>query len=56
MRPGLTGLWQVSGRSDTSYKQRVELDARYVRERTLAMDVRILLRTPIAVLRRDGAC
>ncbi len=56
VRPGLTGLWQVSGRSDTSYKQRVELDARYVRERSLGMDVRILLRTPIAVLRRDGAC
>ncbi|MES2712406.1 MAG: sugar transferase [Pseudomonadota bacterium] len=56
VRPGLTGLWQVSGRSGTSYKQRVELDARYVRERSLAMDVKILLRTPIAVLRRDGAC
>ncbi len=55
VRPGLTGLWQISGRSDTSYRQRVDLDARYVRERSLAMDVKILLRTPIAVLRRDGA-
>ncbi|MBR0657126.1 sugar transferase [Plastoroseomonas arctica] len=56
VRPGLTGLWQVSGRSDTSYRQRVELDARYVRERSLGLDVKILLRTPVAVLRRDGAC
>jgi exopolysaccharide production protein ExoY len=56
VRPGLTGLWQVSGRSGTSYKQRVELDARYVHERSLGMDIRILLRTPVAVLRRDGAC
>ena len=55
VRPGLTGLWQISGRSDTSYQQRVELDARYVRERSLGMDVGILLRTPVAVLRRDGA-
>jgi lipopolysaccharide/colanic/teichoic acid biosynthesis glycosyltransferase len=55
VRPGLTGLWQISGRSDTSYRQRIDLDARYVRERSLALDVKILLRTPVAVLRRDGA-
>jgi len=55
VRPGVTGLWQVSGRSDTSYRERVELDARYVRERSLGLDVKILLKTPVAVLRRDGA-
>jgi lipopolysaccharide/colanic/teichoic acid biosynthesis glycosyltransferase len=55
VRPGLTGLWQVSGRNDTSYAERVALDVRYVAEATLLDDLRILLRTPIAVLRRRGA-
>jgi exopolysaccharide production protein ExoY len=55
VRPGLTGLWQVSGRNDTSYAERVALDMRYVAEATLLDDLRILLRTPIAVLRRRGA-
>lgn len=43
--PGCTGLWQVSGRSSLSFEQMVELDLRYVRERSLGMDFRILLRT-----------
>lgn len=54
-RPGLTGLWQVSGRSDTSYETRVALDAKYVTERTFSMDMKILLLTIPAVLRRSGA-
>ena len=56
VRPGLTGLWQVGGRSDTSYALRVELDRRYVQTWTLWLDFLILLRTLPAVLRRDGAC
>jgi Undecaprenyl-phosphate galactose phosphotransferase WbaP len=55
VRPGITGLWQVSGRNDTSYEQRVRLDVGYVARASLAEDVRILLATPIAVLRRRGA-
>lgn len=55
VRPGLTGLWQVSGRNDTSYAERVALDVHYVAEATLLDDLRILLRTPLAVLRRRGA-
>lgn len=43
--PGCTGLWQVSGRSSLTFEQMVELDLRYVRERSLGMDMRILLRT-----------
>ena len=43
--PGCTGLWQVSGRSSLTFEQMVELDLRYVRERSLAMDFIILLRT-----------
>ena len=55
VRPGLTGLWQISGRNDTSYAERVALDVHYVAEATLLDDLRILLRTPLAVLRRRGA-
>ncbi len=53
--PGATGLWQISGRSETSYQQRVELDTRYVREWTLLWDLEILVKTLPAVLRRRGA-
>ena len=55
VRPGLTGLWQVSGRSDTSYKQRVQLDCWYVRNWSLWHDTAILLKTVPAVLKRQGA-
>jgi lipopolysaccharide/colanic/teichoic acid biosynthesis glycosyltransferase len=45
VRPGLTGLWQVSGRNNLSYPERVRLDVRYSRRRNLMMDLRISLRT-----------
>ncbi len=53
--PGLTGLWQISGRTDTSYEERVRLDTRYVREWTLAGDVAIIFKTLPAVISRRGA-
>lgn len=53
--PGLTGLWQVSGRSDTSYDERVTLDMQYIHNWTLWTDVKILFRTPLVILRGDGA-
>ena len=53
--PGITGLWQVSGRNDTSYAQRVALDERYVERRSLSVDLWILLRTVKVVLSREGA-
>jgi len=53
-RPGVTGLWQVSGRNRLGYDDRIQLDLMYVTSPSLATDVRILLRTPSAVLRRDG--
>jgi Undecaprenyl-phosphate galactose phosphotransferase WbaP len=56
VRPGLTGLWQVSGRSDTSYAQRVALDVAYVSRPSIWQDIAILARTPMAVLSRRGAC
>ena len=55
VKPGITGLWQVSGRSDVSFEQRVELDMEYVRHWTIWMDIKILLMTVPAVLHRRGA-
>src|SRR6185437_3769003 len=55
VRPGVTGLWQVSGRSDTTYARRVQLDVRYVASWSLLEDISILLRTIPAVLLRRGA-
>ncbi len=54
-RPGLTGLWQVSGRSDTGYRQRVILDRCYVRNWSIICDIGIILRTIPAVLRAGGS-
>ena len=54
-RPGMTGLWQVSGRSDVGYGERVALDARYVERWSLALDITILARTPVAVVAGSGA-
>ncbi len=54
-KPGITGLWQVSGRSNTSYEHRVQLDVWYVRNWTLWHDIAILLKTVPAVLLKDGA-
>jgi len=54
-RPGLTGLWQVSGRSDTTYQKRVQLDTWYVKNWTLWHDIAILAKTVPAVLDRTGA-
>ncbi|MGH1480279.1 MAG: undecaprenyl-phosphate galactose phosphotransferase WbaP [Geminicoccales bacterium] len=54
-KPGLTGLWQVSGRSDVTYRQRVHLDSWYVRNWSLWCDLVILIKTPKAVLKGFGA-
>lgn len=53
--PGLTGLWQVSGRNRLSFAERVRLDVRYVQEWSLWQDIKILVRTIGVVVRRDGA-
>ena len=55
VRPGITGLWQVSGRSDTSYRRRVAMDVLYVRSRTLRLNSMIIVRTLPAVLRQHGS-
>lgn len=55
VKPGITGLWQVSGRNDVSYRTRVALDCVYARERNLLMDGYIILSTVPAVLARKGS-
>jgi exopolysaccharide production protein ExoY len=55
-RPGLTGLWQVTGRSSTDFANRVSLDSHYVRHWSLIADVVILARTTVAVMRLDEVC
>ncbi|ADP78255.1 sugar transferase [Pseudofrankia inefficax] len=55
VRPGLTGLWQVSGRSDLDWDEAVRLDLRYVENWSLALDLIILWRTLFAVVKREGA-
>ena len=55
VRPGLTGLWQVSGRSDISYKDRVSLDTHYIRNYSIWLDLQILWRTLPAVIKGKGA-
>jgi len=56
VKPGVTGLWQVSGRSDLTYEQRVALDCEYVKNWSLLLDLKILLRTFASVVNQDGAC
>jgi exopolysaccharide biosynthesis polyprenyl glycosylphosphotransferase len=53
--PGLTGLWQISGRSDLSWEESLRLDLRYVDNWSIALDLSILWRTAAAVLKRSGA-
>jgi len=55
VRPGVTGIWQVSGRNNLTFHQRVELDAGYAKNASLFEDMCILLRTPKAVIFRKGA-
>jgi lipopolysaccharide/colanic/teichoic acid biosynthesis glycosyltransferase len=54
-KPGITGLWQVSGRSRVTFDEMVRLDLRYARDCSPWMDIKILLRTPIAVVLGEGA-
>ena len=55
VRPGLTGLWQVSGRSGLDFREMLELDRRYALDHGPALDARILLTTPVALVRKPAA-
>lgn len=55
VKPGLTGIWQVSGRSDTTYDERVAFDMEYVTTRNTFKDLYIIFMTAVKVLKREGA-
>lgn len=53
--PGLTGYWQANGRSDTTYEERVQMDMYYIKNRSIFMDIKIILKTFISVIKKEGA-
>lgn len=55
VKPGLTGLWQISGRSNLSFPERVALDASYAQKRSILYDLLIIIKTPYVVLTNKGA-
>jgi lipopolysaccharide/colanic/teichoic acid biosynthesis glycosyltransferase len=55
IKPGITGLWQVTGRSRIRFDDMVRLDLKYARAWSLWLDIKILVRTPMAVFSGDGA-
>lgn len=56
VKPGLTGLWQVTGRSDTSYRRRVATDVFYARSKSIGLNIKIMIATIPAVLAGKGSC
>lgn len=54
--PGITGLWQVSGRSDVDFDDRLRLDIEYIRKRGFWFDIKLIIRTVAAVAKSKGAC
>ncbi len=55
IRPGITGMWQVSGRSDTSYSTRIKLDEKYVDNHSISLDLKLILRTIPKIVKTQGA-
>lgn len=55
VRPGITGVWQVSGRSEINFDKRIALDAKYAREKSFWLDLKIILKTPWAMISGKGA-
>lgn len=55
VKPGITGLWQVSGRSDINFDKRIQLDAKYVRKKSVLHDIMIILKSPWAMISGKGA-
>ena len=55
VKPGITGVWQVSGRSGINFDKRIHLDADYAQKRSIIYDIWIILKTPFAMLSGKGA-
>ncbi|HSX57890.1 MAG TPA: sugar transferase [Candidatus Saccharimonadales bacterium] len=54
VKPGMTGLWQVSGRSRIGFEQRIQMDASYAKAKSILLDLKILLKTPFALFQGEG--
>jgi lipopolysaccharide/colanic/teichoic acid biosynthesis glycosyltransferase len=54
-KPGLTGIWQISGRKNTTWNERMELDKKYIKEWSVSLDLIIIAKTIQVLLRGDGA-
>ena len=54
-KPGITGLWQVSGRSNTTFEKRLQYDLEYNSKKSISFDVEILFKTVIAIAKKEGA-
>jgi len=55
VKPGITGFWQVSGRSEVNFDKRIEMDAYYARKKSILLDVLVLMKTPWAMISGKGA-
>ena len=55
VKPGITGYWQVSGRSEVNFDKRIEMDAYYARKKSILFDVLIIFKTPVAMISGKGA-
>ncbi len=55
VKPGLTGLWQVNGRSETTFEERMQIDSEYIENRSIILDIKIIIRTFFKVFKKEGA-
>lgn len=55
VKPGLTGYWQANGRSDTTYEERVQMDMYYIDNRSFFLDIKIIIKTVLSVIKKEGA-
>ena len=55
VKPGITGFWQISGRNELTFKERLELDKQYFEKRSIVMDLKIMFKTILKVFNKEGA-
>ena len=55
VKPGITGMWQVEGRSRTTFDEMVRMDIRYMREWSMSLDLKIMMKTPVVIITGKGA-
>ena len=55
VKPGITGYWQVSGRSNVDFNKRIDMDCYYATKKSILLDIFILIKTPLAVIKGEGA-